>query len=452
MVNFDRFLFAFTIGSHIILVTSSISIIIIIAIAEFLAIRQNDNYYANLVKRLTKVFTISFGVGTASGVVMAFELTLLFPGFMTLVSDAGAITLFYAEIFAFFLETFALVLFVYYADSFKNRYAHWLLSVLIAAGTLFSAVFITMVNAWMNTPDGFNIQDYLQTGKVTDVNPWATFVTPSTFAEISHVVVTTIFAGTMILGVYIAYRLLRSPYHEEKMMLNKGLKLVWLVSLPMLVLAGITGSNNMATLLQLQPLKYAAYDANTVPGTNFPERLFGTLTQNGVYSGGITIPGVQSFLASSETGIKQLPGLSQFPQSDWPPLIVHTTFDLMVLGGFILGGYFLLYFIQWFFKRKPFESRLMLYLQIVAGFLALLVYELGWVTAEVGRQPWVVYNVLRVSQAANYSSTIAIPGILIVVFYLVLIPTTYYFFARVFYSRNEPEHPEVMEVSGGVNY
>jgi len=447
MVNFDRFLFAFTIASHIILVTASIALIVIISIAEFLAIRRNDNYYADLAKRLTKVFTISFGVGTASGIVMAVELTILFPGFMTLVSESGAIALFYAEIFAFFLETIALVLYVYHGDFFRSRYAHWFLSVIIAGGALASGIFITMVNAWMNTPDGFNISAFMQSGTVTDVNPWATFTAPSTFAEVSHVLVTTIFAGCMVLGIYMAYGFMKSRDVEEKIMMNKGLKLVWMVSLPMLVLTGITGSAQLLNLLVYQPLKYAAFDFNTVPGINFPERIFGTIS-NGVFSGGISVPGMQSFLADFGTGVKQLPGLSQFPQSIWPPLIVHTTFDIMITGGLILLGLFLLYIVQWLFKKNPFESRIMLYLQIAAGFVSLLVYELGWVTGEVGRQPWIVYNVLLVAQAANYSSSFIIPGILIIAFYLILVPTTFYFFARVFYSRKEPERPE--EVKGGM--
>ena len=253
---------------------------------------------------------------------------------MTLVSETGVIALFYAEIFAFFLETIALVLYVYHGDSFRNRYARWLLSVTIAGGTLASAIFITMVNAWMNTPDGFNIPAFIQSGAVTDVNPWTAFATASTFVEISHVLVTTIFTGCMVFGIYMAYRFMKSRDVEEKTMLNKGLNFVRIVSLPMLVLAGITGSSSSITLIETQPLKYAAFDFNTLPGVNLPERIFGKIS-NGVFSGGISVPGMQSFLADFGKGITQLPGLSQFPQSIWPPLIVHTTFDIMVTGGLV---------------------------------------------------------------------------------------------------------------------
>ena len=155
MALFDRFLFAFTIASHIILVSVSIALIVIISIAEFLSLRRSDRYYSALSKRLSKAFVVIFGIGTASGVVMAVELVTLFPTFMTLVSETGAISIFYTEIFAFFLETIALVMYVYYADYF-SKYTHWMLSIVIAAGAMLSAVLITMLNAWMNTPNGFN--------------------------------------------------------------------------------------------------------------------------------------------------------------------------------------------------------------------------------------------------------------------------------------------------------
>ncbi len=451
MVTFDRFLFAFTVASHIILVSTSIGLIVIICVAQFLSIRYNDKYYGNLAHRLTKVFAISFGVGTASGVVMAVELTALFPRFMTLVSETGAIGLFYAEVFAFFLETICLVVYVYYSDAFKNLYAHWFVGVLIAAGTIMSAILITTVNAWMNTPNGFNESVYMQSGTVTGVSVWAPFFNPSAFAEIAHVLSTTVFAGCMLIGSYFAYRYLR--YHDpvETAVLGRGLKIVWITSIITLVLAGITGSNEMATLLKLQPLKYAVFDANTSPGTGLPERLFGSIT-NGQFVGGITIPGVQGFLAAFETGTTALPGMSQFPPSDWPPTIIHYTFDLMVLGGFLAAGFLLIWLIGLVIKKKPFESRTFLLMQIIAGLGSLIVYELGWVSDELGRQPWIVYNVLHVSQAANVSTGLFLPGVFIIAFYIVLVPTTFYFYTRVFHSKLSNEEPEEVGLAeGGIN-
>jgi cytochrome d ubiquinol oxidase subunit I len=437
MIMFDRFLFAFTVASHIILVTTSISLIVIIAIAEFLSIRRNDAQYGELVARLTKVFTISFGVGTASGIVMAVELAALFPAFMTLVSQSGAVSLLYAEVFAFFLETLALVLFVYYPRSLKNRLSHWALSVLILAGALMSAVFITMLNAWMNTPND-----------LAGLNPWQVFVTSSTFAEVAHVLATTLFTGFAMIGAYFAYRYLKVKAADERAVLAKGLKICWILSIILIVFVGLTGGNEMTTLIQTQPVKYAAIEANTVNGTNLPERLFGGIS-NGVWSGGIPVPGAQSLLAKLEAGITKLPGLDQYNPSIWPPLWIHTTADTMISGGIIIGFFLFVGLAIWVLgKKRPYESRKILYFQVVLGAASLVFYESGWVTDEVGRFPWIVYNVMTVNQAANTSSSLLVPGLLIVIFYLALVPATFYFFSRVFNEAPASEHVAWSEKGG----
>lgn len=452
MVLFDKFLFAFTIASHIILVTTSIALIIVISIAEFISLRKHDRYYAVLSRRLSKVFVISFGVGTASGIVMAVELVALFPAFMTLVSETGAISLLYAEVFAFFLEIIALVLYIYYADYFKSRNIRWTLSILIAAGALASALFITMVNAWMNTPNGFDESVFIQSGKVAGVAPWAPFVTASSLDEVAHVLPTTLLAGVMMVGGYFAWRYTRSRDVEERKMLTKGVKITAALGIVMIILSGLSGSNEMVALLGLQPLKYSAIALNPTPGADLPETIFGWLANGQVY-GGVTIPHLQSLLAQLESGIAMMPGLSQYPSSMWPPLYVHTTFDIMVSGGILLGLFFLAYFVAWaFLKRKPHESKFFLYGWVPLAFLALVVMELGWVTDEVGRQPWIVYNVMTVQQAANYNSSMLVPGILIVAFYVVLLPLTFYFYSRVFNSSSMSEEERGAAVGGGTNY
>ncbi len=433
MLSFVRFLFAFTIGSHIMLVSTSISLIIVISIAEFLSIRKGDEVYERLSRRLTKVFVVSFGVGTASGIVMAVELVALFPSFMTLVAETGAVVLFYVEVFAFFLEVLAMVLYVYYWNSFRSRYVHWAVSFFVVAGTVLSAVFITMVNSWMNTPNGFDTATFVSSGlrTVSQVQPWSAFLTASTIAQVIHVLVTTLFAGSMVLGCYFAYWFVRSRDPGEEGMFSRAMKIISVLAIVTIVLSGLTGSNEMANLLAGQPLKYAALDANVNPGANLPDRLFGGVV-NGAFVGGISVPGMQSFLAQFETGVSELPGLTQFPASAWPPLLVHTPFNIMIVGGIALGAFFFAYFVALLLRRKPSESKPFLYLWIPLAFVSMLVYELGWATDEVGRQPWIVYNVMTVAQAANLSSSLLVPGILIVLFYLLVVPATFYLYARVF--------------------
>lgn len=433
MAGFDRFLFAYTIGSHIILVSMSISIILMITILEALRLTRTKAEYSDLIHRLKKIFVISFGIGTASGIVMAVELVALFPRFMTLVSQTGVINLFYFEVFAFFLETVALIIYIYFEGAYKWKYTNFVLSFVILFGTLLSAVLIVSVNSWMNTPNGFDISAYLSTGDVTGINTYAPFITPSTFPQVAHVLATTVFAGVMVLGTYFSYKYLRVKDAIRRLLYGTMVKLSSIVSIISIILAGVTGSHEMATVLLDQPLKYAAMDLNYYPGTNMSERLFGTIV-NGHVVGAVHIPGVQSLLASLETNIKVLPGLSQFAPSTWPPIWIHTTFDIMVLGGLILGLFLFITFLFWILKKDIIRYRGFLYLQIIAGVFAFIVYEFGWVTDEVGRQPWIIYNVMSVSNAANGSTGLVVPGYFIVAFYLILVPLTFYFLDRIFNS------------------
>ncbi len=454
MVSFDRFLFAFTIGSHIVLVAMSISLILLIAVLEYFNLRKRDEVQSDLIRRLKRVFIISFGVGTASGIVVAVELINLFPGFMTVVSETGIIGAFYLEIFAFFLETIALVIYVYFEDTFRWKYANFTLASITAFGTLLSGVLITMVNAWMNTPNGFYFDTangmYSSTARIIVTSVWAPLATVSTFSEIVHVLSTTVFAGTMLMGSYFAYRYLKARNDSEKGMFRSVLRKISGISIIGIVLAGITGSNEMATILQYQPLKYAALDLNPSPGTGFSERLFGSI-YNGHVVGAIQIPGLQALLAKVETGITQLPGLSSYPSSIWPPLWTHDTFDIMVSGGLLLGLFLFVLFLFFVLRKDYVKNSVMLYLQVIFGFFAFLVYEDGWVTDEVGRQPWIIYNMMTVSQAANYSTSLLIPGYLIIAFYIIVIPATFYFFARIFNST--PPSEKVNPVpQGGVEH
>jgi len=244
MLSFVRFLFAFTIGSHILLVSTSIALIFLISISEFLSIRRRDPTYEALARKLSKIFIISFGVGTASGIVMAVELVGLFPTFMTLVASTGAMVLLYAEISAFFLEVLALVLYVYYWNAFKGRYTHWVVSLFVAAGTVASAVFITMLNSWMNTPTGFDAATFVSSGfkTITEVQPFAAFLTASTANQVFHVLATTLFAGSMVIGAYFAYWYIKSRDGDEKAMYSRALKILGAMAMITIILSGISGS------------------------------------------------------------------------------------------------------------------------------------------------------------------------------------------------------------------
>ena len=448
IVTFDRFLFAFTIASHILIVAVSIGLALVLSACEFLFARYQDPYYRALARKLARPFVVSFGVGTASGIVMAVELVNLFPKFMTLVSETGVISIFYVEVFAFFVETVFLVVYVYFGRTFRGRYARWGLTVPIVVGTFLSAVLITMVNAWMNTPNGFNLAGYVATGTVVGVNPWAPFLTASTGYEVLQVVSAVPLTGLMLIGGYFAYRYHRSHAPEERTMFLQGLRVATVVGFALVVLSLVAGVLEIESLSAYQPLKYAALELNPNPGTNLPVTLFGTLS-GGQVVGGLQIPGLQGII----THHALLPGLSQCSASTpCPPLIVHTTFDVMVLGGALVGLFLLAFVGSWALRRRPYDHRGWVYGFLGAALLTAIVMEFGWATDEIGRQPWIVYNVLTVSQAANPSTALFVPGLVIVAFYLLLVPVTFYFMVRVFNGQSLAVDLEETPGAKDVNY
>ncbi len=176
----DSAMFAYTISAHILIVAITLAMALLITISEYIALKNKNKYYEALAHKLSIALVINFAIGTASGVFMAVELMLFWPVFMKLVG-AVAMLSFYAEVFAFLVESITLMVYVYFWDNFKNRWNHWLVSWGVLLGTGASAWLITNVNAWMNTPTGsFNIAKYMSTGAITGVNPLKVFNEPST--------------------------------------------------------------------------------------------------------------------------------------------------------------------------------------------------------------------------------------------------------------------------------
>jgi cytochrome d ubiquinol oxidase subunit I len=430
ILDFDRFLMGFSLAVHIILASIGIALPAIIIIAEFLGIRKKDRVYTTLAKRLSLVLVVLFAVGTASGTLVALELFLLWPKFMALVGQVAILPV-YIEVFAFFLEAIFLAIYMLSWESFEGKYIHVLFGVLVGIGGAASAVLITMLNSFMNTPNGFNIPAYLSTGIIKDVNPLAVFSTPATGIEVSHVLATSYFAGAFIFCAYMAYMLLKcDPQHKEYYM--KGLKITFSLVLIATFFSVVTGIISINSLAQIQPEKYAAFEANFLTRSNASEIIGGILI-NGTLRDYFSIPGLQSVLLGSPNAIA--PGLNEFPENTWPPLIVHDTFDLMVLLGFGFGLFVFVILVLQLIRKRPFERRWILYLIVIAGGFAVLLLELGWMTAEVGRQPWIIYNVMLVSDAANYSASVIPIVIALIAVYALILPVTAIILKKLFRDR-----------------
>ena len=433
-VIFDRFDMGFSLAVHILLVIIGMILPVFILCAEIIGTKMKDRYYLTLARRLTLAFIVFFGVGTASGTLVAANLLFLWPKFMSFVGQVAILPV-YAEVFAFFLEAVFIGVYIYSADKFRSRYAHAAVMVLIAVGAALSAVFITMLNAFMNTPTGFNISAYLATGKLTDLNPLAVFNTPSTWVEVAHVVATSYFAGIFVLVAYFAFRLLGAGKRNEEVRIyyRKAISLALVIALFATLAAIATGLITISSLYSIQPEKYAALELDLYPTTHAPE-LIGGFYSNGNIVDAIAIPNLQSILATGSAA-GAVPGLSSYPKDTWPPLFVHFMFDILVFFAFAMGAFFILLLILKFAKVDLLRNRYVMYLYIIAAAVAVFLLEDGWIMSEVGRQPWIIYGVMTVAQAANYSASTIPIAIAVVLFYAFILPFTAFILKLIFANR-----------------
>lgn len=435
IVLFDRAFTPFIIGTHMLYTIWAMTLPIYIVIAEYLGYKHNDPVYYAIAKRMTPVMIIFFSVGSAFGVMIAISFLTLWYKWMYLVSQIDIMPLI-VEVFAFFMEVIFLALYVYGWNKF-SRTTHLILGIAIAIGANMSAALITWVNSWMNTPVGFNIQAYLQTGKIEDVNPWAVFLAPAARYEIPMAISGAIYAASSALMMFYAYRMFRVKDPLEKEYYTKGAKLaVYFASIDAF-LVGLTGDYAGKSLAVEQPLKLAAMEDALYSGKGLPEVV-----------GPIKIPKLLSFLATGNPN-GYVVGLNAFPKSEWPPVtIVHNAFDTMATFGIIIAIISWLIAISLIFKPKnalfrilgladgkPFDHFLPKAAMFISGILGIIAWESGWVAAEVGRQPWVIYGVMLTSQAANTSPIVIPVAIALGTVVVFLVVYTYYLLNKVFKTR-----------------
>ncbi len=431
-ILFDRFLMGFSLFIHIILASLGMALPVFILIAEYLGIRKFDNYYTVIAKRFSIVLAVLFAIGTASGSLVAVNITVLWPKFMALIGQV-AIAPFYIEVFAFFLETIFLAIYLYSWGKLPKE-KHMLLMIPVVIGGALSAMLITMINAFMNTPSGFNVNAYLANGTLTGIDPLAVFNTPSTWIEVSHVLSTSYLAGFTILAAYFAIKTFLSKEEEKSKYYKKSLAILIPLCMIAAIFAIYSGLSSIATLMNLQPEKFAAIEANLNPMSNAPE-MIGGIFFNGSYHYYFLIPRLQSLLATGSFN-GTVPGLNQFPTSTWPPLIVHIMFDLLVFIGFAIGIAMLLLVFMYFLKIDILSDWRAHALLVLSALGSVFLLENGWVMSELARQPWIIYNVMLVSDAANPSAVILPISVLIFLFYLAIIPLTCIVLIRIMSARD----------------
>ncbi|WP_227937988.1 cytochrome ubiquinol oxidase subunit I [Alkalihalobacillus deserti] len=420
-VMLARTIFGSSIAFHIIFATLGVGITLMILLAEIMRIIRKDEDYGTLAKRWTKAVAILLGVAIPSGTIVAVMLSLLWPGFMEIVGQVIALP-FQIEIFAFFLEALFLSIYVYAADRLSPTMR--IISVFfVALGATASAVLITDAHAWMNTPRGFDIVD----GQIINVQPLAAVFNPSFFVTSLHVVGSAYMTGAFILAAVAAYKLYRGGLSDREMTYHrKGLSLSLAVALIMSVFTLNNGHDTAIMLHEHIPVKLAAAEGLFETQPNAPLAIMGTPDpEAGRVVGGIEIPGMLSWLATGSTdGVVR--GLYDYPQEEWPPLFVHTLFNVMVGIGSVLLALAGVYWLFWFLGRKKQKSlpKWLLAGIVVSGPLAMIGIETGWIFSCTGRQPWTIYGFQLTSEAATNSGNLGMLFVLFISLYVVLLVIT----------------------------
>jgi cytochrome d ubiquinol oxidase subunit I len=382
----------FSLGWHIILASFGVGLPVLVVFAEWRGMRTGDPVYKLLARRWAKVMAVLFAVGAVSGTVLSIELGVLWSGLMSHYGEVIGLP-FTIEGIAFFIEAIFLGIYLYGWDRLSPR-VHLLSGLPIAVAGVASAFFVVCANSWMNTPTGFTVSH----GRITHVDPWAAMFNPATGPETTHMVLAAFMVtGFGVAGVYAVAMLRgrRDRYHRLGMLISLT---AGAVLAPIQIGVGDWAA---AMVAKYQPPKLAAMEGLYKTTKRAPLEIFGWYS-NAKLHDAISIPFGLSILAKNNPN-GTVKGLRSVPPIDRPSLVnvVHLSFDLMVTIGFALLALGL--WLAWAWRRHhdfP-QSRLFLGAVSISGVSAVVAMELGWITTEVGRQPWIVYNVMRVANAVN---------------------------------------------------
>ena len=362
---------------HLSFAVLGVGLPVMMLIAEGLYLRGGDERWLALARRWSKAFAVLFAVGAVSGTIISFELGLLWPGFTRVAG--GIIGLpFSLEGFAFFLESIFLGVYLYGWNRLGPR-THWLAGFPVALAGIGSAFFIVTANAWMNVPRGFEIQGR----RITHIDPVAALFNPAWPTETAHMVVGALLATAFGVSSVYAVGLLRGRrdgYHRRGLAL--GLGVAALLAPLQLGVGDLLGR----TVAQNQPAKLAAFE-----GLSRTEHGAGL-----ALAPHLAIPHALSLLAYDDPGAT-VRGLHAFPPADRTPLALEVRLSFLGMVG--IGSFLIALTLWYWLRRRGREDRLTLLAVAAAGPLAFAANELGWMVTELGRQPWVIYGVLRTEHA-----------------------------------------------------
>jgi len=430
---------------HIPLVCFGIAFPAMVAFVEWRYLRTGDVLYRTLARRWTKVMVTLFAAGVVTGTVLSFELGLLWPGFTGNFGSVFGLG-FAIEGFSFFLEAIFLGIYVYGWDRLPPR-VHFVCALPIVFAGILGSFMVIAVNGWMNHPQGFTVDAQ---GRVTDIRPFqALFGNTYFWHELVHMYLAgNMVAGFLVAAAYAVGRLRGRWGRYERTAFAVPLSVAAMAA-PTQIIVGDWAARDVATE---QPVKLAAIEGLSQTANGVAEHVLGYYT-DGRVEYGIAIPHLLSLLAFHSWNAT-IQGLDTVPVADQPPVnIVRFAFQTMVGVGTLLALLAVVYmFIVWRYRRLPI-TRWFFRAVAVAGPLSYLALIGGWVTTEVGRQPWVVYDYLRTAAAVTGATSIPVGFGLLAAAYAALIAGTFWALYRLAKSPMPPAPADparrLLQPSGG---
>lgn len=388
-----RFQFALTIMFHYIYPPLSIGLGLFLVIIEALYLKTREPLYLQMSKFWTRVFALTFALGVATGIVMEFEFGTNWSTYSRYVGDVFGSALAAEGVFAFFLESGFLAILLFGWSRVSAGF-HFFATLMVALGAHFSAIWIIVANSWMQTPAGFHVvgEGLKARAEITDF--WAMVFNPSSVDRLVHSVIGAWLAGAFLVISVSSYYLLKKRHMAFA---ERSLKIALIVASVSLTLQLFSGHSSARGVAVNQPAKLAAFEGHfhTERGAGLylvgiPDKETGTVH-------GIKIPGMLSYLAFSDSNA-EVKGLDQYPKKDWPNVqAVFQTFHLMILMWVLMVVSTILAFCS----RQPWVLKIL----VASAIFPQIGNQAGWVSAEMGRYPWIVQDLLRISEGLSKSVT-----------------------------------------------
>ena len=390
-----RIQFAFTIAFHYIYPPMSIGLGLILVIMEGMYLRTGKKLYEDMTRFWIKIFALIFGIGVATGIVMEFEFGTNWATYSKYVGDIFGSALAAEGIFAFALESGFLGVLLFGWNRVSPP-VHFFSTVMVWLGSMFSAVWIVIANSWQQTPAGYRIVGDGLNARAEITDFWAMIFNPSSIDRLSHVWIGSFLAGAFLVLSVNAWYILKKKHLE---IAKPAFKIALVVAVCSSLAQLFTGHHSANGVSVHQPAKLAALEGHYDSLAVADMYIFGWVDQKTQKVSGLSIPGGLTFLLYQDfkTPVR---GLNSFPEADRPKQVnaVFQFYHIMVSIGMALIALSL--FAAWQWRRgKLFEKRWLMWVFVWAVLLPQIANQVGWFSAEMGRQPWVVYGLLRTSDA-----------------------------------------------------